>query len=90
MNEIIDYGVFQGKIEKYECKCEKIDIFYSKADSRCWTAIINPTKECIFVTYHINKNEYGDSLFDIVASTRSMTDVDNEDIYQTIELLLNK
>ncbi len=90
MNEIIDYNVFQGKIEKYECKCDKLDIYYNKGDHRCWTALINPTKECIFVTYSLNKNEYGDSGFDIIASNCSMFDVNSEDIYQTIEPLLIK
>lgn len=90
MNEIIDYGIFQGKIEKYECKCEKLNIFYNKADIRCWTAIINPTTDCIFVTYHINKNEYGDSGFDIISSGKSVFNIDSEIIYQTIEIMLNK
>lgn len=89
MTNLIEYSVFQGKIEKYDCKCYKLDIYFSKADSRCWTAVVNPNKDNIFVTHHINKNDLGESSFDVISSEKIITDVDPEDIYQTIELILN-
>jgi hypothetical protein len=87
-NQLIEYGTFQSKVEKYECKCQKLDVFYGKADSRCWTAIINPNKENLFVTYHINRYDIGDSSFDVLSSEKILLEIDPEDIYQTVELLL--
>ncbi len=89
-NPIIDYATFEAKIEKYDHVCRKLEISFNKADSRCWTAIINPNKENIYVTCHANKWEYGDRLFDILASGKIVLDVDPEDVYQTIDLIINK
>lgn len=89
MSNLIDYSIFQGKIEKYECKCFKLDIYYSKGDSRCWTALVNQNTDNIFVTHHINKYDLGESSFDVISSEKIITDIDPEDIYQTIELILN-
>ena len=89
-NPITDYPTFEGKIEKYDHTCKKLEISYNKSDSRCWSAIIQPNKENVFVTCHANKWEYGDRLFDIISSSKVVFDVDPEDIYQTIDLIINK
>jgi hypothetical protein len=88
MSNLVDYSIFQGKIEKYECKCYKLDIFFNKGDSRCWTAVVNPNTDNVFVTHHINKSDLGEATFDVISSDKIITDVDPEDIYQTIELIL--
>lgn len=89
MSNIIDYAIFQSKIEKYECKCQKLDIYYNKSDSRCWTALINPDTDNVLVTQHINRYDLGDTSFDVLSSEKNITDVDIDDIYQTVELLLH-
>lgn len=89
MNNLVDFNVFQGKIEKYECKCQKMDMYFNKTDARCWAAVINPNKENIFVIHQVNKYEMGDASFDVLSSEKITTDIDPEDIYQTVELLLN-
>jgi len=86
----LDYPTFLGKIKHYECNVQKLDIIYHPSDHRCWTALINPEKENIIITYGINKYGPGSRYFDILTSTKTMLDVYQEDVYPIIENLLGK
>jgi hypothetical protein len=90
MSEIIEFPIFQGRVEKYNCKCEKLEIYYNKADTRYWTAILNKGKDNIFITHCVNKSELGDNCFDIVCSGKVTLNVEPEDIYETVETLVGK
>jgi len=86
----LDYPTFAGKIEQFECEIYKLDVIYNHADHRCWTAIINPKKDNIIVTYGINKYGPGTRYFDILASEKTMIDVYQDDVYSIIESMLGK
>lgn len=86
----VDYGVFAENIKKYHLTCSKLDIAYNVSDSRCWTALVNPEAENLLVTFHVNKYNLGDRYFDILSSTKSVSDIFVEDIYDSIDLIINK
>lgn len=86
----MEYTKFADNIKKLDCTVSKLDISYNQADSRCWSAIINGLSDNIIVTHHINKHDYGTQLFDIFSSKKIMTDVETEDLYDTIDLLIKR
>ena len=86
----LDYPTFLGKVRQYECQVQKLDLVYHQSDHRCWSAVINPGKENIIVTYGINKYGPGTRFFDVVTSDRVHTDVYQEDVYPMLETLLGK
>lgn len=88
--EITEYPVFLTKIAKIDLKVQKLDIIYNKVDSRCWSAIVDPIDQNIIVTYHINKLEFGDRVYDIVTSTKSYIDIEEHQIYELLEDLTRK
>jgi hypothetical protein len=67
-----------------------MDIYYTRGDSRCWTAILNQGKDNILVTYHYNKDYLGHQCIDILSSERSMIGIEPEYVYDIIEELVNK
>jgi DNA-binding sugar fermentation-stimulating protein len=89
-NETLDFPTFKGKLGKYDITASKMDIYYKQHDPRAWTAIINSGVENILVTYFINRNDIGERNFDIITENKSYKEVEEEDIYQTIDLLVKK
>jgi hypothetical protein len=86
----LDYQTFKSKAQQYECEILKMDIIYHLSDHRCWSAIINPGKENIIVTYGINKYGPGTRYFDVITSDRIYSDVYQDDIYALLESFLGK
>lgn len=86
----MEYLKFADNVKKIDCNVTKLSISYNQADSRCWTALINQNIDNIVVTHHINKYEYGTQLFDIFSSKKIITDVEIDDLYDTIDLLIKR
>ncbi len=86
----ISYEVFQAQIGKFNYKSTKLDVVFNTSDHRCWAALISPEKENIFVVHSVNKYDLGDSYFDIITQDKLITDVDLEDIYDELGVLLGK
>lgn len=86
----MEYTKFEDNIKKLDCTITKLDISFNLLDTRCWCALINQNTDNIIVTHHLNKHEYGTSLFDVFSTNKIITDIENEYIYDTVELLLNK
>jgi hypothetical protein len=89
-NNAGDYLTFKGKVEREGgIFCQKVDVAYHYSDSRLWSAIINPQKESIFVTCHINKSDLGEVSFDVLADKKEYMNVDHEFVYDVLEPLIN-
>lgn len=88
MPDLLDFATFANNLAKFETKTYKMDIYYPKGDSRTWTALLNAGTDNVLVTYHINKNSYGEHSFDIVASDSIFVDVDPEYVYDTLDGVL--
>jgi hypothetical protein len=86
----MDYNTFAGNVKKSHCTVTKLDTAFNHADSRCWSALINPGRDNIIVTHSINKNDIGSQTSDIFSSQRIMTDVENEDVFDVIDLFVDK
>jgi hypothetical protein len=86
----MDYNTFVGKLKKYNCSVVKSDILYNQTDCRCWTAIINQKTDNIIVTYNINRSDLGSQHFDIISSNKISTDVEIDEVYDFIDVLINK
>lgn len=84
---IVEFLTFCENIKKYHMECYKLDIIYNISDSRCWTAIVNPGTNNIFVTFHVNRYVLGDRYFDILSNDKVMANIYVEDIYDSIALL---
>lgn len=87
---IVEYKTFEDNIKRYELTSTKLDMIYNISDHRYWSAIINFGKENILVTFHVNKSNIGNRYFDLISSDRVITNVLVEDIYDTIDMLINK
>lgn len=85
----IDYNTFASRARKNDLHVTKLDISYPIADTRCWTAIINQGTDNVLVTLNVNRYQFGNQYFDILSSSKTITDVYVEDVYETLELLLN-
>ena len=85
---IVDYSTFTQNLAKFASQTFKMDIYYSKADSRCWSALINQGNDNVIVTYHINKEHYGDHSFDILSSSRAYIGIEPEYIYDILDEIL--
>lgn len=88
--KFISYEVFQAQIGKFNYKSQKIDVVFHTADHRCWAALISPEQDNIIVVHSINKYDLGDIFFDIITQDKVITDVEPEDIYDEIGVLLGK
>lgn len=88
MPNLIDFATFSNNLAKYETKTYKLDIYYPKGDSRTWTALLNAGTDSVLVTYHTNKNAYGEHSFDIIASDNIFVDVGPEYIYDALDGVL--
>ena len=86
----MDYNIFTNNIQKSGFKVHKLDISYNLGDTRCWSVLLNPETDNIVITYNINRYELGTQLFDILSAKSILTDVEVEDIYDTLELLSEK
>ena len=86
--ETTDFLTFQQKVGKYELTTQKLDILYKQTDPRAWTAIINPLTNNIIVTYFINRHDLGDRNFDIISSNKNYYEIETDDIYQTLDLIV--
>lgn len=86
----MDYNTFAGTVKKSDCTVTKLDIGYNQIDCRCWSALINQGTDNIIVTHSVNRSEYGTQCFDIFTSTKIITDVEAEDISETVDLLISK
>jgi hypothetical protein len=65
----------------------KLDIVYHESDSRCWTALIGEGTNNILVTFHINRGDFGDKNFDILASRRQLIEVPVSEIFELLSTL---
>jgi hypothetical protein len=84
-----DYLTFKGKVERADgIVCQKLDIIYHVSDSRVWTAVINPSKENVIVTFHANRTFLGEASFDILADRKEFKNVDHEFIHDVLEPLI--
>lgn len=86
----MEYLKFADNVKKIDCSVLKLDVAYNHADSRCWSALLNQGKDNIVITHHLNKNDYGEQLFDILSSDKIITDVELEDLYDTLDLLIKR
>lgn len=86
----MDYNNFAGRLKNTNLTVQRLNISYPEIDTRCWTAIINKSTDNIFVTYNRNRYDLGTNLFDIVSSDKTLTDVEVEDIFDTIEQITTK
>lgn len=86
----MDYHTFAGKARGPNCSVTKMDFLYNQSDCRCWSALINQGKDNIVVTFSVNRSEYGVQLFDVFSSKRIFTDIEPEDIFDVIEMVLPK
>lgn len=87
----VDYATFASKIKHMEVNVLKLDIVYNQSDHRCWTAVINPGRENIVVTFHVNKYGYKNSFyFDILFQDKVYLDIYVEDIYDVIQNIIQK
>jgi hypothetical protein len=86
----MEYSKFADNVKKIDCSVIKIDIAYNQSDSRCWSALLNQNKDNIVVTHHLNKYDYGTQTFDIFSSDKIITDVETEDLYDTLDLLIKR
>ncbi len=66
----------------------KLDIVYHESDSRCWTALIGEGVNNILVTFHINRRDFGNKNFDIMASRRQLIEVPVSEAFEIIETLV--
>ena len=83
----LNYTNFAIDIKKYHMECSKLDIIHNISDARCWTAIVNPGKDNIIVSFLANKLEVGDRTFDLQASNLIISDILPEDIYDVLSRL---
>jgi hypothetical protein len=88
--EYIDYNTFASKLRSEDLTVQKLDVSYSMADTRCWTALINPETHNLIVTFVVNRHQIGNHYFDILSSKRILTDIYTNDIYEAIDALLDK
>lgn len=86
----MDYNTFAGNVKKSHYTVLKLDTAYNHADCRCWTALINQGRDNIIVTHSVNKTDIGTQTSDIFSSQRIMTDVENEDLFDVIDLFVSK
>ena len=88
-NEPMDFLTFQQKVGKYEIQSQLLDIMYKHSDPRAWSAVVNPGTHNIVVTYFINRKDLGERNFDIISSRRNFYEVDTDDVFQTLDLIVN-
>lgn len=86
----MEYNTFAGNVRKSNCTVVKLDVAYNHSDSRCWSAIVNQGTDNIIVTHSINRAEYGAHVFDIFTATKVITDIEVEDVYEAIDLIVNR
>ena len=86
----MDYNSFAGKLKKTNCTVTKIELSYNQGDHRCWSSLINKDTDNIIVTHSINRYDFGTECFDVQSSSKFLMDVETDDIYDTIDLLLSK
>ncbi len=85
--QVLEYSDFIKNLAKYNTEAFKLDIWYTRADSRCWSVVINPGLDNIIVTYHINRRHLHDESFDILSSDKIYHDVEPESVFDVIDLL---
>lgn len=88
--EMLDFPTFKNKLGKYNIDAHKLDVVYRVHDCRSWSALINPGKENIFVTYIVNRDEFNSRSFDIITDDRLTSGIEEDDIYQRLDLIINK
>jgi len=86
----IDYQTFASKLKSDGYTVQKLDCVYPIQDTRCWTAVVNPGEENLIVTFIINRYNIGNHYFDILSSSRSITDIYSSDIYDVLDSILKK
>ena len=86
----MDYSTFAGNLKKTNASVAKLDLAYNHTDCRCWSAVVNQGAENIIVTHSVNRGEHGAQNFDVFTSTRIITDVEPDDIFDTIDMIVNR
>lgn len=90
MRQYIDYHSFETEIKNLGFEITKLDINYNQSDHRCWSAIINPSKDNLIATFTINKYQYGSHYFDLITQNRTVMDIFTSDIYDIITDMIGK
>ncbi|HRO65918.1 MAG TPA: hypothetical protein PKU78_06850 [Candidatus Dojkabacteria bacterium] len=89
MSRIVDYNWFVTQAKKHELDIVKLDVIYPMTDTRCWSAVINPNRDNVIVTFNINRYNVGNGYFDILSSSKNIVNVYISDIFETIETVLS-
>jgi hypothetical protein len=84
----MDYPTFANNIQKTHT-IQKLGLIYNYTDTRCWTALIDRGVSNVLVTYHVNKYELGTQYFDIFYSGNVLSDIETDEIYDTLDMILD-
>ena len=88
MKKYIDYPTFESNIKAFGATSAKLDVIYNHSDHRCWSAVVDPGKSNIIVTFTLNKGDHGTYYFDIITQDRTSMDIYVDDIYDIISDLV--
>jgi hypothetical protein len=87
---ILSYEDFVRNLANVSARPQKLDIYYNKVDSRCWSALLNQGTDNVIVTFHLNKDHLGHQCIDIMSSSRTMIGIEPEYVYDIIDELLTQ
>lgn len=82
------YEDFVRNLANVNAKPFKLDIYYNRGDSRCWSALLNQGTDNVIVTYQINKDYLGHQCIDILSSDRTMVGIEPEYVYDILDEIL--
>lgn len=68
INKVYTPGYFIKRLKDSGFVVWKIFNNYPENDSRYWTILVNPGKESVYITCHINKNMLGDVSYEMYDS----------------------
>jgi hypothetical protein len=64
-NKLTTLGYFRKRLRDCGYNCIEVYKNFNQRDSRIWTIIIDPGNASIFCTCYVNKDEIGDSFFEL-------------------------
>lgn len=88
-NKIYTSGYFIKRLKDCGFIVWKIFNNYSEADSRYWTVLVNPNKESVYITCHINKDMLGAVTYEFYDSG-NLFKPNNFISTNSIEVIINK
>lgn len=75
---------FSKRMEDMELECVKLEMMFNEADSRLWTAVINPSSLSLIVVFHVNKEDYRHRSYDLHTPNRIITDLNLNNLFDKI------